>query len=66
MKKLYGMKEDDIVTAITKFRELYEEKGALLDCSALCGVGELLSLAKATAMYLPSHRASGAFCEADH
>ncbi len=52
MKKLYGMKDDDIVTAITKFRELYEEKGALFDCSPYAGIGELLSLAKAAGYVL--------------
>lgn len=52
MKKLYGMNDDDIVTAITKFRELYEEKGALFDCSPYAGFGELLSLAKAAGYVL--------------
>lgn len=52
MKKLYGMKDDDIVTAITKFRELYEERGALFDCAPYAGIGELLSHAKAAGYVL--------------
>ncbi len=52
MKKLYGMNDDDIVTAITKFRELYEKKGALFDCSPYAGIGELLALAKAAGYVL--------------
>lgn len=41
MKKLYNMSEAEIVTAVTKFRELYETKG-ILDCLMYPGLDVLL------------------------
>lgn len=37
MKKLYHMSDEDIVTAVTHFRELYETKG-ILDCRPYPGL----------------------------
>ena len=41
MKKLYHMSDEDIVTAVTKFRELYETKG-IFDCRPYPGLELLL------------------------
>lgn len=41
MKKLYHMSDKDIVTAVTKFRELYETKG-IFDCRPYPGLDMLL------------------------
>ncbi|WP_416177546.1 HAD hydrolase-like protein [Dialister sp.] len=41
MKKLYHMSDADIVTAVTKFRELYETKG-IFDCRPYDGLDRLL------------------------
>lgn len=41
MKKLYNMSEAEIVTAVTKFRELYETTG-ILDCLMYPGLDRLL------------------------
>lgn len=41
MKKLYHMSEKDIITAVTKFRELYETTG-ILDCLMYPGLDRLL------------------------
>ena len=41
MKKLYHMTDEDIVTAVTKFRELYETKG-IFDCRPYEGLDILL------------------------
>ncbi len=46
MKKLYDMKDEDIVTAVLKFRELYESS-AIYDCSAYEGIEALLKDARA-------------------
>ena len=42
MKKLYGMTDEQIVTAVTAFRKLYEDEGGLYDCEAYDGIGDLL------------------------
>lgn len=44
MKKLYHMSDEDIVTAVNRFRELYETKG-ILDCRPYAGLDVLLSKA---------------------
>ncbi len=41
MKKLYDMSDEDIVTAVMKFRELYESS-ALYDCTPYEGIEALL------------------------
>lgn len=41
MKKLYHMSDEDIVTAVTHFRELYETKG-ILDCRPYPGLAPFL------------------------
>lgn len=41
MKKLYNMSEAEIVTAVTKFRELYETSG-ILDCLMYEGLDDLM------------------------
>lgn len=41
MKKLYHMSDADIVTAVNRFRELYETKG-ILDCRPYPGLDSLL------------------------
>ena len=41
MRKLYHMSDEDIVTAVTKFRELYETKG-IFDCRPYPGLDILL------------------------
>ena len=46
MKKLYDMKDEDIVTAVMKFRELYESS-ALYDCKPYEGIEALLQDARA-------------------
>ena len=59
MKKLYGMKDDDIVTAITKFRESCMKKRARSSTARPMPASANFSLSpKPPAMYLPSHRAS--------
>ena len=42
MKKLYGMTDEQIVTAVTAFRKLYEDEDGLYDCEAYDGIGDLL------------------------
>lgn len=44
MKKLYHMSDEDIVTAVNRFRELYETKG-ILDCRPYPGLDALLEKA---------------------
>ena len=44
MKKLYHMSDEDIVTAVTKFRELYEREG-IFDCRPYDGLDLLLEKA---------------------
>lgn len=44
MKKLYHMSDEDIVTAVTHFREVYETKG-ILDCRPYPGLDALLEKA---------------------
>ena len=67
MKKLYSMKDDDIVTAITKFRELYEERGALFDCAPYARHrGASLSRESRRLCACRLFEQAGAFCEADH
>lgn len=41
MKKLYHMSDEDIVTAVTHFRELYETRG-ILDCRPYPGLAPFL------------------------
>ncbi len=51
MKKLYDMSDEDIVTAVMKFRELYESS-ALYDCKPYEGIEALLQDARAAGCYL--------------
>lgn len=44
MKKLYHMSDEDIVTAVNRFREVYETKG-ILDCRPYPGLDTLLEKA---------------------
>lgn len=51
MKKLYHMSDADIVTAVTKFRELYETEG-IFDCRPYDGLDRLLPQAVETGYIL--------------
>ncbi len=46
MRKLYHMSDEDIRIAVTKFRELYETKGGIFECSPYDGIGDLLKEAR--------------------
>lgn len=46
LRELYRLSEEDIATAVTHFRDMYENKGGLLLCSTYEGIGEVLKKAK--------------------
>ena len=46
LRELYHLSEEDIATAVTHFRDMYENKGGLLLCSTYEGIGDVLRKAK--------------------